>query len=499
MYRDPVTGLHKANLAPNKAISLFSDESAYFLTWGTIPSGNRYFSVLDPTYNLFTPEATFQYEARLNYEPGVDASYIDGGGGATDAFYTLNSDYITGEGYIGPRFFPNNPVTASLSTPAPANNGTPIDIKARVFGRSNTAHQLRVDLNGNSNSPVADTTINTNSVYIHTFTNSIIGANLNATTDLTYHALRVGTDNNHVCWSSITYERLPDLAGDSALVIKNWDRSTKSYLRLDNPNGNDALYVYDPVNRIRHKGLIVEEGGEDVAKVIVLGFPNSRDLHLSTDLAIRTPKIEASSFDRLFQADLGAEFVIISHPSLSASAEAYARYRDTAQTNPVSARVVYTDEIYDEFSYGTVTPWAIKRFCKYALDNWDTKPKYFLFWGKGKYKTRGTDNIPMVPTYGYPATDYEFVGHFNPNDIYVDPEASIGRVNIYSDTEGFAYLDKVNSYEHTPWQSWMKRGVFLGGGGTLGEQSSISTAFDFMVEIFEDIPFGGNPYRFPER
>ncbi|MEM7370533.1 MAG: C25 family cysteine peptidase [Bacteroidota bacterium] len=497
MYRDPITGLHAADRQPNKAISIFSDESAYFLTWGTLPSGSRYFSVLDPTYSLFTPEPSFQYEGKLEYLPGVSAEYINGGGGSTDAFFTLNSDYITGEGYIGPRFFPDNPVTATISTPAPANNGTPVSIQARVFGRSNTAHSLRIDLNGDANNPVIDSSINTNALYIKTFLKTLNGgAILSETTDLTFHAVRVGTDNNHVCWSSIQYDRLPDLAGDSAMIIKDWNKGAKAYLRLENAVGTDSVIVYDPVNRIRHKGLIEEEGGTKVAKVIVLGFANERDLILATDAAIRTPVIESAALNKLHQASAGADFVIVTHRDLSASAEAYAAYRDTAQTNPVSARVVYTDEIYDEFGYGTITPWAIKRFCKYALDNWNRKPKYFLFWGKGKYRTRGNESLSMVPTYGYPATDYEFVGHFNPNDMEVNPQASVGRVNVYSNEEGFAYLAKVNAYEHTPWQPWMKRGVFLGGGGTLGEQSSIRSTFDFMVDIFEDIPFGGSTYRF---
>ncbi|TAE57404.1 MAG: hypothetical protein EAZ89_03965, partial [Bacteroidetes bacterium] len=201
--------------------------------------------------------------------------------------------------------------------------------------------------------------------------------------------------------------------------------------------------------------------------------------------------------NRLFDANGGAEYVIIANRGLQASAEAYANYRDTATVSPIaSVKVVYTDEIYDEFGGGTVTPWAVKRFCKYALDNWQTEPRYFLLWGKGVYETRINEDTTYVPTFGYPATDYEYVGHFDQNAYTINPEAAIGRVNLFNDSEGFAYLNKINEYEHTPWSGWMKEGVFLGGGGTLAEQSSISGAFDYMIGQFKDMPFGGKDHYF---
>ena len=67
MYRDPYTGVHVPDLQPNKNLSLFTDESAYFLTWDNNASGNRYFSNLDPTYSLFTPEKLFRGEQAIGW------------------------------------------------------------------------------------------------------------------------------------------------------------------------------------------------------------------------------------------------------------------------------------------------------------------------------------------------------------------------------------------------------------------------------------------------
>ena len=89
MYRNPTSGIHQPGLLPNKNISLFTDESAYFLTWDNTP-GIRYFDIFDPTYSLFTPESSFKYTAHKEYHPDDgDTEYVRGGGGPYDSFYTL--------------------------------------------------------------------------------------------------------------------------------------------------------------------------------------------------------------------------------------------------------------------------------------------------------------------------------------------------------------------------------------------------------------------------
>ncbi len=501
MYRDPLTGIHSPDLQPNKNLSLFTDESAYFLTWGTQP-GQRLFTVFNPAYGQYTPEASFPFEAKREFLPGAPGTeYVVGGGGAYDPFYTLNSDYVTGEGYVGGRhpqggyFGIGEPVTLTVPTPFAAATGNPVRIRARVFGRSNTSHLLRVDLNGNASAPVIDTSL-TSGVYIRTFTRDVLaGATLTANTLLTFSALRTPTDNNNVTFASVTYDRQPNLNGDSALWISGFNKSTEAYFRLTNFAGNDTVLVYDFANRIRHKGLITGSGSGRTANVVVVGFSGARDLFVSTDRGIRKPRIEAPALNKLFTPSGGADFVIITHRGLAASALAYANYRDTATVNPVSVKVVYTDEIYDEYSYGSITPWGIKRFCKYAVDNWTVKPKYFLLWGKGYFESRGK-TIPFVPTYGYPATDYEFISHYDQATSSVNPIAAIGRVNIFNDAEGLTYLEKVNEYEHQSWDTWMKQGVFLGGGANGGEQNQIKIGIDQMIQKYQNPPLGGDVFYY---
>lgn len=491
MYRDPITGIHKPGLQPNKANSLYTNEAAYFLTWGSLP-GQRLFRIFDPTYQLYTPLSTIRHRVREDFPGG---RYSVGGGGSYDSFFTLNSDFVIGEGYVGPAFSPNNPRTVRLATPTAASGTQNLLVQARVFGRSKDPHHLELLLDGSS---FLDTTIgfsnnNNANIYLKTYTREV-AANVGANVDLTFLAKYTGTDNNNVCMAAITYDRLPDLQGDSALLIADYDYSSKQLLRVTNLVGSDSLYVYDPVNQVRNVGLIQNGTG----RVIIQGFGNRRDLYLTTEQGIRKPRIEQPTLNRLYEG--AAEYVIITNRGLQASAEAMATYRDTATVNPVNGvKVVYVDDIYDEYGYGSPTPWAIKRFCKYALDNWSIRPRYFLLWGKGLERLRGGVPDYVVPTYGYPATDFEFIGHFDQNSIRIDPQAAIGRVNINSNQQGLNYLDKVNEYEHKRWEGWMKEGVFLGGGASAGEQNDIEASFRFALDIYENEPFGGTPFYFQKR
>ncbi len=501
MYVDPFSLklAHGNDEQPNKAISLFSDESGYFLTWNNTPSSARYFSQFDPTYNLYTPETSFRYRAYREFHPNdPQTRYVTGGSDAIDARFTLNTEYVTGEGYQGPGFGVGSPVTVPLATPAIINDGLPLEFETRVFGRSLSTHFLQVMINGNASNPVLDTAFLTSTIYQKTFFREYFPASaLNQTTDFTFSAAAAGVDNSNVSYLALTYTRAPNFTGDSSFWVQNWTNNQKAYLRLNGVGGDDSVFVYDLRNQFRNVGVI--QGNQ--ARVIVQGFGNGRNLFVATDKAIRTPRIESPRLNRLFDPNAGAEYVIITDRKLAASAQAYAQYRDTATVTPLSSvKVVYVDEIYDEFGYGSVTSLAIKRFCKYAMDNWNTKPEYFLLWGKGKYRTREHNPAyPLVPTYGYPASDYEYVCNWRQDTIELRPEAAIGRINIQSDTEGLDYLQKINDYEHSTWEPWMKKGVFLGGGGSEAEQNAISSALVFMINRFKGLPVGGKVTYFQKR
>ncbi|MFN0201418.1 MAG: C25 family cysteine peptidase [Bacteroidia bacterium] len=508
MYRRGDNGTHDNDAIPDIELSIFSDSAAYFLTWegGTgFPariSPNPFSNQYDP--NILSDKFFREVKAQLTL------AYVNGAGGATSAEHALNCDYTDGEGYQGASFSLTTSYTNNLKTPnAIANPPSPAILKARTFGRSSSAgHDLEIYVN---NSLVFDTLIfsQNNSalnVYQKTFTIPITSS-ISSTTPIKFGTGNTySVDNNHVSWFSLGYWRGFQFDGEKTVMLKNWKvENGLRYLRFDNIGGSDGseVLVYSLTGfPTRTVGTVTSVATNRRANVVMpANFTQASDLWMATDSAILKPVIKANHAfsDLRHPADGGAKFVIITHRSLDTSALAYKTYRDTCTVNQLSTKVIYTDQIYEEYSYGSITPLAIQRFCKDALDNWQIKPEYFMIWGKGSYLTKGATNKSLVPAFGYPATDYEFISHYGTNEFKITPEAAIGRVSIYSDAQGLGYLAKINDYEHKSWDKWLKRGVFLGGGEDAPEQTAIKNALDLCRTVFANPPFGGDTVNYQKK
>ena len=74
-------------------------------------------------------------------------------------------------------------------------------------------------------------------------------------------------------------------------------------------------------------------------------------------------------------------------------------------------KAVDVAHIYDAFSYGIVSPQAIKDFISYAYDNWTPPaPKYVLIVGDATYDVKdnwGAGSVTYVPSY---LTFTEYIG-----------------------------------------------------------------------------------------
>ncbi|MBP6721694.1 MAG: hypothetical protein KA239_05200 [Bacteroidia bacterium] len=484
LYRDPYTRLHDGEIQPNKNFSTFSDTSAYFFTIGAQP-GLRYSNFSDLNFGNYSPEPHFRYQSYYDYHPNSGfALWNYGGGSQYDIFHILNSYYVTAEGYVGQEFDYNAPATVVLPTKYAANVGNPSELECRIYGRSSWVHVSKITMNGQV--MVNDTIAG---IFVRTWNRGFSNALTNNTTVL-YEALgnqNSNTDNNNVLYTKVTYDHLFNMDGQNAIMVHDWQQNSNAYFNFVNADTGSIAIAYDLTTHTRCEGV----AGGNAVQVVVPGGGQARKIFVATNGAIKTPLVEQPRLSNLSDPGAGASFVIIAHRSLAASANAYKQYRDTCTLNPQTAKVVFTDEIYDEFGSGTITPLAIKRFCKYAIDNWTTKPKYFMLWGKGQYITRNS-TVNLVPTFGYPANDYDFVSDFDQYQIDVVPQASIGRVNVYNDADGLLYLAKANEYEHTPWTPWMKESVYLGGGNDTTEQKPI---FDYLLsykDIWEAPPLGGH-------
>jgi len=176
--------------------------------------------------------------------------------------------------------------------------------------------------------------------------------------------------------------------------------------------------------------------------------------------------------------------VCIGQPDLKNSALAYAAYRDTttAGFERFAAKVVRLNEIYDEVSYGAPTPQAIQQFINCALANWRDSLAYIFLWGKGRLLTRGF-NEPAIPTWGYPASDVRYTASLTDD---WEAQTKIGRLNIYTDQEGSAYLEKVKAFEQVGDESWRKKGMFFSAASNSLSAPVIDASIPPLATCFAD-------------
>ncbi len=203
----------------------------------------------------------------------------------------------------------------------------------------------------------------------------------------------------------------------------------------------------------------------------------ARRYFLSSNL--RSTTLSRITFPHLHARPRAASLLVITDPSLQPSAQRYADYR--ISMNKISARVITTDEIYSEFSYGMQDPTAIRDFIAMAYAAWTPRPTAVLFWGDGHFDYKNIST--SVPNYVIPYEsldpddqDYGLVT-YTTDDYYVRvagednrPELAIGRMPITSNQIGDRITSKIRLYENSAsTDDWRTRITLVADDGQQGD------------------------------
>ena len=184
-----------------------------------------------------------------------------------------------------------------------------------------------------------------------------------------------------------------------------------------------------------------------------------------SDSALRQPeRIEIVEPTDLATATHGADYVVITHRKFLAAAERLAGWRETSGGGGYRTKVVTTDDIYNTYGDGGVSPKAIKDFLTHAYQSWTLPaPTYVVLFGDGTYDFRGVETkihaeppeldgyIPThyirTDSFGRTALDHWYVtvsGHDEFTDMY------IGRLSVETVNQAEAVVDKILAYEQAP-------------------------------------------------
>ena len=170
----------------------------------------------------------------------------------------------------------------------------------------------------------------------------------------------------------------------------------------------------------------------------------------------------------------GAKYIIISPREFSEQAVRLKNYRESEAKNKISSTLTYTDEIYNEFSGGSVDPTAIRDYLKYAYENWPNKPEYVLLFGDGDfdyYDLLGK-GLNFIPTFQSTESLHEinsyssddFYSRISGNDKLAD--IAIGRLTVNTVDQARIVVDKIIDYETSPLNGlWRNKITLLADDG----------------------------------
>lgn len=235
---------------------------------------------------------------------------------------------------------------------------------------------------------------------------------------------------------------------------------------------NNSILVYDvadPTEPLKAVNAQIETVGQTFSVTFGDSGNTNGIYRMLTIAELAVPvSIEKDMPSDLLDQTNQADYIIISYKDFVAEAERFAAHKRSLGYSPV---VVDVQDVYDQFSYGVLDPYAIKRFLGYAFANWaNPKPAYVLLVGDGtrdpKQYLAGSQESNLPPmlvnvdtTIGETPADNRFVQIVG-DDLL--PEMMIGRVAANSVAEASAVFDKTIGYENNPPEgSWKNRYVAI--------------------------------------
>lgn len=469
----------------NPYYSLFTDTSAYFLTWDPDILGKRFLDVEPDWMDL--PEKEAFYWAKMIYTPGnaLVKNKVPGAQNKVE-----RSLFENAEGWCY-----KNPANLTLPlSQAFTSYSDSVSITVTYANlNADIPQEKKISINGipysNDYFTMYEGKKNTFLIPSSILSGSSISIN--------------GGDRTGLACVEMEYPRLFNASGDSLFVFWIKSSDSRKYIEIENFAANGSLPVlYDLTNEI----LIPVVLDGNLVKVVLPESSLDRKLVLVNEKGIKniTPPKQVQFID-YSQSD--AEFLIVFNKVIAVDGngvnqvEAYADHRNSTFTTDTFE----IQQLYDQFAYGIQRhPMAIKNLVFYAKENW-TNPQYLLLIGKGREyqdmrsSTNVTNNLNkhfFIPTFGFKGADHLFACPAGS----IDPVLSVGRLPVVNADEIRIYLDKVIEFEQAQDplsgnqtiadKAWMKRVMHLGGGRN-EEKAIIKSHLTGMENTIRNNQFGG--------
>lgn len=493
---------------PHKYYNLYSDTTAYFLTWSPSVPGKR--MVKSNVASGQTPDAyhfaetlilyTYEYERGYRYSSETYLTHWDQGEG-----------WFSGPINGGLQFTPSVPFSNVYSA------GPQAELEIMLVGKNGAPglfnHKMEI-LIGNPASPDLTFTVPAFAFHdVKVFKEKIPLSSLSGSSMLvTMRNTGTGAQPSKVAvaYIKLTYPQTCVMEGMDKYFNTQPSLSSSAIEITNSSSGSIIFDITDKDNvKIVNSTFLSGTLSASLAPSV-----SGHKLYITSKQAYLSAHTISKVDFLKFSNGATADYLIISHRKIMTGAREYAAYRASGQGGAYDTLVVDVEKLYDMYAYGERTPTAIRRFIEHMFRIGD--PSYLFIIGKGltvsynnTYRSNPglfidhpdpeTRREDLVPCYGVPCTDLLYstgikasVG-INGKD-YI-PALSTGRLAAKSNDEVRAYLSKVKENESTPNALWRKNFLHLSGGNSQYERTDFYNYMAYLKTIAEDTVYGGKVVR----
>ncbi len=492
---------------PHQLYSLYSDSSAYFLTWHLTPTnGKRMTSYAENNVGLAATTSHQQPITLINV-----AQYSTGQGYSTDEF-TKYTFFDYGEGFTSAQIQENRTADFTLNgiTQQQQSDGEPI-LEVLLTGRDDVSHLARIEVGPSLTSLREIGTISFEDYESTNFTANLLWTDISVAGALAVRVTALGVDGGNdrlsTSYIRVSFPQQFDIQNQDNkwLYLRN-NAGNKDFLEFINvPTGSKLFDITDPDNILR---VGINQTG-NAANAIVNNTLNGRKLVMNSGAFI-TPVIKKANFRAINAAQ--HDYIIISNKFLMRTVgnienpvRSYAAYRASQQGGAFDTLVVDMEMLYNQYNYGLKGPLAIIDFMRFIVA--EGSPKFLFLIGKGldpalNYHRNSDGFIPftrlgigyeardLVPSAGNPGSDMFYTAGLS--GIPNVPAVPVGRLSALTPQHVVNYLNKVIEKEATPFDKlWRKDLLHLSGGISASELVQFRTFMDGFANTAEAPFLGG--------
>ncbi|MBX2898165.1 MAG: hypothetical protein KF775_00855 [Cyclobacteriaceae bacterium] len=458
-----------ANLQPHNYYNLYSDTTAYFLTWPLTPALGKRVAEFSEANVPPLPAQTFHTAQRLV----IYKDQYAGGNLLSDVL--RYSHFDEGEGWTGVGIRQSQSidyVIDQLVQPV-TSAGTP-QLELLLAGRDQIPHTAQIYVGPASASLRLLDSYSFNGFATVKLSYSLAWSDLDAEGRLTIRLVAPPDATNRLQFSAsyikVTFPQTYQLAVPVERTFQVPENAGgKSYVEWTGANA--SVRVWDVTQAATPVAIGTQLAGSTL-QAVVNQTQTARELFVFSTVRPATIKRIAIRPIPVAQAN----YIVISHRDLMQPAggysnpvKAYAGYRASVAGGGYDTLVVTTDQLYNQFNYGETSPLAIYEFMRYMVG--EGTPRYLFLIGKGRDVSSGYHRIvnpgasvvkDLVPTAGSPASDMLFTIGLGASTF--EPAVPTGRLAATTPAHVASYLTKVIETETLQPQLWQKKGLHLSGG-----------------------------------